>query len=101
GRARVQRRVAGGAIAAAALLVAACSAVHTPLLTYATDDGASPAGVLLDGRIETSPDTPCLLLRPLGYPPVALAWPPGYSATFDALRIYDPTGAPVADGAAD
>jgi hypothetical protein len=80
----------------AGVLIGACSAPRTPLLTYPIDDGASPAGVLMAGRIEASPNSPCLVLKPTGYPPIGLAWPPGFSATFDPLHVYDATGTLVA-----
>jgi hypothetical protein len=90
----VTQRIAAILMGCAALV--ACSAPRTPLLTYSTEPGASPGGVVVDGRIEASPNSPCLELTPTGHPPIALAWPPGYSATFQPLRVYDPAGAVVA-----
>ncbi len=43
-----------------------------------------------------SRESPCVLLKPLGVAPVGLVWPPGYSASFDPLRVYDETGVEVA-----
>lgn len=83
-------------ILAAGLLFGACAAPRTPLLTYPTDAGASPALIVIDGRVEMSPNSPCLQLKPTGYPPIALAFPPGYTATFQPLRVYDPAGSLVA-----
>jgi hypothetical protein len=90
----VTQRIAAILMGCAALV--ACSAPRTPLPSYSTEPGASPGGVVVDGRIGASPNSPCLELTPTGYPPIALAWPPGYSATFQPLRVYDPAGTVVA-----
>jgi hypothetical protein len=80
----------------AGVLLAACTAPRTPLQGYDSHPEASPAGVLLDGVLERSRESPCVLLKPLGEPPIGLVWPPGYSATLEPLRIYDETGMEVA-----
>jgi hypothetical protein len=82
-------------------VLGACAAPRTPLPTYATDTAASPAGVLVDGRIEVSPNSPCLELKAPGYPPIALSWPPGYTATFEPLRVYDAAGTVIASEGVD
>ena len=41
-------------------------------------------------------ESPCVLLKPPGKAPIGLLWPPGYSATFEPLRIYDGSGLEVA-----
>jgi hypothetical protein len=73
-----------------------CSAPHTPLLSYSTNPRASPAGVVVDGRLEVAPIPPCLAVKATGYPPIALAWPPGYSVTFGPLQVHDATGLVIA-----
>ena len=83
----------------ASLLLAvlgACSAPQPPLLTYQTNPDASAAGVLVDGRLEIAPIAPCLAVKAVGYPPIALAWPPGYTVTFARIQVYDPSGTVVA-----
>jgi hypothetical protein len=35
-------------------------------------------------------------LKPTGYPPIALEWPPGYSVTFNPLKVFGPDGSQVA-----
>lgn len=77
-------------------VLGACSAIRTPLPTYPTNPDASPAGVLIDGKLEVSSTAACLEIRSTGYPPIALEWPPGYSVTLDPLKVYGPTGAEVA-----
>ena len=78
-----------------------CSAPRTPLLSYSTDPRASPAGVLVDGRLEVAPNPPCLALKATGYPPIGLAWPPGYTVTFEPIQVYDPTGLVIASEGVD
>lgn len=80
----------------AGVLLGACSTPRTPLQGYDTHPEGSPAGVVLDGTLERTRESPCVLLKPLGEPPVGLLWPPGYSATSDPLRIYDEAGEEVA-----
>jgi hypothetical protein len=71
-------------------------AFRTPLPTYQTNPEASAAGVLVDGRLEVAPIAPCLAVKAVGYPPIALAWPPGYTVTFEPIQVYDPAGVVVA-----
>ena len=83
----------------AALLVGmlggACSTPQ-PLAGYTDTPGASPAGMVLEGTLITSPDSPCLQVKPLGEPAVGLLWPQGYRATSNPVRIYSAEGTEVA-----
>ena len=74
------------------LFVVLCACARTPLPAYQTNPDASAAGVLVDGRLEMAPVAPCLAVKAVGYPPIALAWPPGYTVTFAPIQVYDPTG---------
>jgi hypothetical protein len=40
-------------------------------------------------------------LLPPGYPPIALEWPPGFTATFKPLRVYDAAGTVIASEGVD
>lgn len=88
---------ASGLLAAALVgVLVACSAPRTPLLTYDFEPGESPAGATLDGALALSPNSRCILLTVLGEAPIGLAWPVGYTATFEPLRIYDASGTEIA-----
>ena len=76
-------------------------AFRTPLPTYQMNPDASPAGVLVDGRIEVAPNPQCLAVKAVGYPPIALAWPPGFTVTFDPIQVYDPAGTVIASEGVD
>jgi hypothetical protein len=78
-----------------------CSDPRTPLLSYSTDPRASPAGVIVDGRLEVAPNPQCLALKAIGYAPIGLAWPPGYTVTFEPLQVYDPAGTVIASEGVD
>jgi hypothetical protein len=82
-------------------VLGACSAPHTPLLGYSTDSEASPAGVVVDGRLEVAPVAPCLAVKATGYPPIALAWPPGYTVTFEPIQVFDQSGMVIATEGVD
>jgi hypothetical protein len=86
-----------GLVAALVIGIATgCAAPRTPLLTYQVEPGASPAGALLEGSLAVAPNSRCILLVVPGEAPIGLAWPVGYTATFEPLRIYDATGNEVA-----
>jgi hypothetical protein len=82
-------------------VLGACSAPRTPLLSYSTDPRSSPAGVLVDGQLEVAPNPSCLAVKARGYPPIGLAWPAGYTVTFEPLRVYDATGTVIASEGVD
>ena len=87
---RGKRGLAGALLAA--LAAGACS-THQPLPTYSVPPGSSPsAGELLVGTLVTVPGSPCIQVKPLGRPAVALLWPPGFTASSTPLRIYDQRG---------
>jgi hypothetical protein len=88
------RRVFLGSLAAG-LMAGACS-TSQPLPGFSVLPDASPAGVLLEGTLVSVPGSPCLQVKPLGEPAVGLLWAPGYTASTDPLRIYDPHGVEVA-----
>ncbi len=48
------------------------------------------------GTLVTVPGSPCIQVKPLGRPAVALLWPPGFTASSTPLRIYDQKGSEVA-----
>jgi hypothetical protein len=83
------------------VVLGACMAPRTPLPTYQVNPAASSGGVLIEGRLELAPARPCVLIRPAGYPPIALEWPTGYTVAFDPLRIYDPAGKQIATEGVD
>jgi hypothetical protein len=76
-------------------------AFRTPLPTYQTNPDASAAGVLVDGRLEMAPIAPCLAVKAIGDPLIALAWPSGYTVTFAPIQVYDPSGTVVAKEGVD
>lgn len=77
------------------LLAGACE-LSQPLPTYNQIPGASPAGVILEGTLMTAPDSPCLLVKPVGRPAFGLLWPSGYTSRGRPVRIYSPAGVEVA-----
>lgn len=81
----------------AALLAAACAAPRVPLVTYGPGPpDASPAGTLLEGKLGIIGDSPCVVMLVTGEAPIGLAWPPGYTATVNPLRVFNESGAEVA-----
>jgi hypothetical protein len=67
-----------------------------PLIGYDTAPDASPAGGLLEGKLGAIPESPCIVLIAVGEAPIGLAWPLGYTAAYNPLRIYNETGVEVA-----
>ena len=43
-----------------------------------------------------SQGSPCIQVKPVGQPAVGLLWPPGYTASTNPIRVYDPHGVEVA-----
>lgn len=80
---------------AAGLVAGACSTPQPPPGFRVAPDG-SPAGVLLEGTLVSVPGSPCLQLKPLGEAAVGLLWAPGFTASTNPLRVYDPHGTEVA-----
>ena len=89
----VRRELAGALLVA--FLAGACAASQ-PLPTYSVRPDASVGGQLLLGTLATVKGSPCIQVKPLGQPAVALLWPSGFTALADPLRIYDQRGAEVA-----
>jgi len=77
-------------------LVAGACSTPQPLPGFSTLPDASPAGVLLDGVLIRVPGSPCLAVKPLGESAVGLLWAPGYTASTNPVRVYDPQGTEVA-----
>ncbi|HSL34690.1 MAG TPA: hypothetical protein VK871_13625, partial [Candidatus Limnocylindrales bacterium] len=50
----------------------------------------------LEGTLAVSGESPCVELRAVGEPPVGLVWPPGYTARYGPLRIYNEAGVEIA-----
>ena len=48
------------------------------------------------GTMMTVEGSPCVHVKMLGQAPVALLWPPGFTAGANPLRVYDPQGVEIA-----
>ena len=93
------RRVRAAAVARllAGLLAAACATPRVPLPTYDMAPDASPAGTLLEGKLGVGREPACVVMLAVGgEAPIGLAWPPGYTATYSPLRVFNEAGVEVA-----
>lgn len=88
------RRALAGALLVA--LVAGACTTSQALPTFTIPPGQDVGGELYVGTLMAGRGTPCIQVKQLGYPAVALVWPAGFTARYNPLRVYDTHGTEVA-----
>ena len=78
-----------------AIATGACT-TRQALPTYSMRPDQGIGGELLVGTLVAGEGTPCVQVKQLGQPAIALVWPSEFTASTNPLRIYDARGSEVA-----